>query len=110
MAASFDPFMENGDGFFSTLNLGWLHRKRAGRGLRGDQALFKEEGEKIKNAYGFYGDLYCPLCQETFDFLFVEFEKPDPDFLSKWRQTIIEEMNQDVMQCPRCGHAEMELV
>jgi hypothetical protein len=46
----------------------------------------------------------------VFDFIFVEFEKTYPEFLSAWREIIKKEMDEDVMLCPRCGHRDMQLV
>jgi DNA-directed RNA polymerase subunit RPC12/RpoP len=60
--------------------------------------------------YGYYGDLYCPNCQEMFDFIFVEFEKRYPEFLSAWKEIIMREMDEDVVRCPRCGLRNLELV
>ena len=85
-------------------------RNRAGTRAEGDHPLPADPEAKRQGMYGYYGDLYCPNCQEMFDFIFVEFEKRYPEFLSAWKEIIMQEMDEDVMLCPRCGLRNLELV
>jgi uncharacterized protein YbaR (Trm112 family) len=85
-------------------------RNRAATGPECNHPILAEPEAKRQGMYGYYGDLYCPNCQEMFDFIFVEFEKRYPEFLSAWKEIIMREMDEDVMLCPRCGQRNLELV
>ena len=87
-----------------------FQRNRAGTRPEPDRPILMDPEGKKQGIYGYYGDLYCPNCQEAFDFIFVEFEKTYPEFLSAWREIIKKEMEEDVMVCPRCGRRDMQLV
>jgi len=79
-------------------------------GQRQSQPILMGEAAKKQGIYGICGDLYCPNCNQKFDFIFIEFGKPFPDFPLRWRENIIREMNEDVMLCPRCGFRDLELM
>jgi hypothetical protein len=110
MATFYNHGIDEGDSSFSTLDPREFCSNRTGRGPRYEHSTLMGEESEEHGIYGFCGDLYCPHCQETFDFILVEFEQPFLDFLSAWRETIMKEMDEDITQCPRCGRRNMELV
>lgn len=110
MATFYKHHLEEGDRSLSTMDSCKLQRNRSVTGPECDHPILMDEKAQKQAIYGYYGDLYCPKCQEIFDFIFVEFEKPYPGFLSAWREIINKEMDEDVMICPRCGHRDMQLV
>ncbi len=110
MATFYNHGIDEGDSSFPTLDPHEVYRNRTGGRPRYEQPTLMGEEAKEQDIYGFCGDLYCPYCQETFDFILVEFEEPFVDFLSAWRERILKEMDEDITQCPRCGRRNMELV
>jgi len=110
MATFYNHGIDEGDSSFSTFDPREFGSRRPGGGPRYEHPTLMGEESKEQGIYGFCGDLYCPDCQETFDFILVEFEEPFLDFLSAWREKIMEEMEEDVTQCPRCGRRNMQLV
>jgi len=110
MATFYKHPMEEDDYSWLSADSCGFERNRAGTGLECGHPIFVDEEAKRQGMYGYYGDLYCPDCQEMFDFIFVEFEKRYPAFLSAWREIIMQEMDEDVMLCPRCGRKNLELV
>ncbi len=110
MATFYKHLLEEDDYSWLLTDSPKLQRNRAGTRPEGDHPLLAEPEAKRQGIYGYYGDLCCPNCQEVFDFIFVEFEKTYPEFLSAWREIIKKEMDEDVMLCPRCGHRDMQLV
>jgi Zn finger protein HypA/HybF involved in hydrogenase expression len=83
---------------------------RSVTGQRYDHPILMSEKAIKQDVFGLSGDLFCPHCHGKFDFIFVEFEKPLPDSLAAWRETIETEMDEDIMICPKCGHRNMELI
>jgi len=110
MATFYKHPLEEGDRSLLTMDSCKLQRNRPGAGPECDHPILMDEDGKKQGVYGYYGDLYCPNCQQIYDFIFVEFERPYPQFLSAWREIIKKEMDEDVMICPRCGHRNMELI
>lgn len=110
MATFYNRGIDEGDSSFSTLDPREFYRDGTDGGPRYEQPTLRGEESKDQGIYGFCGDLYCPHCQETFDFILVEFEQPFLDFLSAWREIIMKEMDEDITQCPRCGRRNMQLV
>ncbi len=110
MATFYKHLLEEDDYSWLSTDSPTLQRNRAGTGPEGNHPILADPEAKRQGTYGYYGDLYCPNCQEMFDFIFVEFEKRYPEFLSAWKEIIMKEMDEDVMLCPRCGHRNLELV
>jgi hypothetical protein len=110
MATFYNHGIDESDSSFSTLDPLPFYRNRACVGARYELPAVIDEETKEQEIYGFCGNLYCPYCQETFDFILVEFEQPFLDFFSAWREIIIKEMDEDIAQCPRCGRRNMQLV
>ncbi len=110
MATFYNHGFDEDDGSFSRLDLREFYSNGTREGARYEHPTLMKEEAKEGGIFGFCGDLYCPHCQETFDFILVEFEQPFMDFLSAWREIIMKEMDEDVTQCPRCGRRNMQLV
>ena len=110
MAAFHEHDIDEGLLPFSTADLFHYPKNRTGARLKFDRPAFMDEEADKKNIFGYCGDLHCPRCNETFDFMLVEFERTYPDFLSAWREIILEEMDEDIMVCPKCGRRDMELL
>jgi len=110
MATFCKDFIEGDDCSLSAMDSCRFQKNQEGPRIECDQPIHTGKEAKKQGVYGYYGDLYCPNCQEKFDFIFVEFEKPYPEFLSAWREIIMKEMDEDVVLCPRCGRRELEIV
>jgi hypothetical protein len=110
MATFYNHGIDEGDSSFSTLDPREVYGNRTGAEPRYEQPALMGEEAKEQDIYGFCGDLYCPYCQETFDFILVEFDEPFLDFMSAWREKIMKEMDEDITRCPRCGRSNMQLV
>ena len=110
MATIHNYGIDEGDFSFSILELRQFFRNRAEVRPRYEQPTLMNEEAKGGDIFGFCGDLYCPHCQETFDFILIEFEQPFRDSFSAWREIIMREMDEDVAQCPRCGRRNMQLI
>ncbi len=110
MATFYNRGIDEGDSPFSTFDPREFYRNGTGGGPRYERTTLMGKESKDQGIFGFCGDLYCPHCQETFDFILVEFEQPLLDFLSAWREIILQEMDEDVTQCPKCGRRNMQLV
>ncbi len=110
MATFYKHFLEEGDNSWLSTESPTLERNPARRRPECSHPVIADAEVKKEGMYGYYGDLYCPNCQEMFDFIFVEFEKRYPEFLSSWKEIILKEMEEDVMLCPRCGLRNLELV
>lgn len=65
-----------------------------------------EEGKK-QGVYGFGAELYCPYCEEVFDFILIEFENTEADSSFAWGEINLEEFEVDLMRCPKCGNREL---
>ena len=110
MATFYKHLLEEDDYSWLSTDSPKLQTNRAGTKPECGLPLLADPEPKRQGMYGYYGDLYCPNCQEMFDFIFVEFEKRYPEFLSAWKEIIMNEMDEDVMLCPRCGLRNLELV
>jgi hypothetical protein len=87
----------------------WPFKQNGTGGLRkfGLPALMPPGGS-ADEAYGYCGDLYCPHCGTKSDFMLVEFQKPRPEILDAWMNLDPEEIDEDILRCPRCGRADLE--
>jgi hypothetical protein len=68
----------------------------------------REEDQK-QGMKGLWGDLYCPICGEKFEFILIEYKNPFPHIFSPWEKICMEELEQDITKCPKCGHNELLL-
>jgi len=64
--------------------------------------------ENKDDTYGFCGDLYCPHCGTKSDFMLIEFRKPSVDLMAAWMEINIEEIDEDILRCPKCGCLNLE--
>jgi ribosomal protein S27AE len=61
-----------------------------------------------EDTYGFCGDLYCPNCGTKSDFMLIEFQKPSADLMAAWMDIDINEIDEDLLRCPKCGQSDLE--
>jgi rubredoxin len=61
-----------------------------------------------EDTYGFCGDLYCPNCGTKSDFMLIEFQKPSADLMAAWINIDINEIDEDILRCPKCGQTNLE--
>ncbi len=66
--------------------------------------------EKKQEGYGFWGNLYCPYCGETSDFILIEFDNLSSGPSPVWKEISMEEWGEDFMKCPKCGYRDLEFV
>jgi hypothetical protein len=64
--------------------------------------------ENKEDTYGFCGDLYCPNCGTKSDFMLIEFRKPSADLMAAWMEINIDEIDEDILRCPKCGCLNLE--
>ena len=110
MATSYKNLLKESDDSWPSTESPKLLRNRAGTRPECNHPIPTAPETNREGMYGYYGDLYCPNCQEMFDFIFVEFESRCPEFLCAWKEIILREMDEDVTLCPRCGLRNLELV
>jgi len=92
---------------FSELGFSQFFKNRAVKRRRfGQPVLMREEGKK-QNIYGFGAELYCPYCDEIFDFILLEFENSGAPSSPGWGEINLEEFEEDLMKCPKCGNREL---
>lgn len=58
---------------------------------------------------GLWGDLYCPICAGKFYFILIEYKNPFPHIFAPWEKTRMEEFEQEITKCPKCGRNELLL-
>ena len=68
--------------------------------------LRPKDGEE--DTYGFCGDLYCPNCGTKSDFMLIEFQEHSADLMAAWINIDIDEIDEDLLRCPKCGRSNLE--
>ena len=59
-----------------------------------------------RGIYGFYGTLYCPICDATHEIILVEFKEPCRRSIQAWGgefEPKEEYQKKDAVKCPSCG-------
>lgn len=107
MARFRDP--NRGGSFFPGADLGQFYGNRMVRRERYSQPILMGKVGRDQGVYGFGADLYCPYCDETFDFILVEFENSQVDSSLAWGEITLEEFGVDLRECPKCGKRELVL-
>ncbi len=92
---------------FSAIGFSQFYKNRAVKRQRFSQALLMGEEGKKQGVYGFGADLYCPHCDEMFDFILIEFESSGAGSSLAWGEIDLEEFEVDLMKCPKCGNREL---
>lgn len=87
----------------------WPFNKNQMGGLQeyGTPVLLRP-GDSKEEAYGFCGDLYCPNCGEKSDFMLIEFQKPSAELMAAWMNIDPNEIDEDLLRCPKCGRSDLE--
>jgi hypothetical protein len=108
MASFHDPLIKETTGSLSTPGF-WLSQLSSAPNAQkyGFPILMGEDGQK-GGIHSYGGDLYCPNCGGNFDFILIEFEDSLPYCLIG-DTSIIEEFDEDIKNCPNCGHKELML-
>lgn len=108
MASFHDPLINGGISSPSTPGF-WLSQfNPAGHPQKyGHPILMEGHGAK-EGIHSYGGDLHCPNCGGNFDFILIEFEDSFPYCLIG-DTSIIEEFDEDIKNCPNCGHSELML-
>jgi hypothetical protein len=92
---------------FSAIGFSQFYKNRAVKRKRLSQPVLMGEEGKKQGVYGLGVDLYCPYCDEMFDFILVEFESSGPGSSLAWGEINLEEFEVDPMKCPKCGNREL---
>lgn len=87
-----------------------FHRNRGAGMQKCGPPVLLDEKDKKQGGCGFWGNLYCPYCGETSDFILIEFENPFSGPLPVWKEINMEEWGEDFMKCPKCGYRNLEFV
>ena len=73
----------------------------------GTPALLRPSAGK-EEMYGFCGNLYCPNCGEKSDFMLIEFQKPSAEMMAAWMNIDPNEIDEDLLRCPKCGRTDLK--
>ena len=92
---------------FSALGFSQFYKNRAVKRRRFSQPFLMGEEGKKQNVYGFGAELYCPYCDAMFDFILLEFENSGVGSSLGWGEINLEEFEEDLMKCPKCGNREL---
>ncbi len=92
---------------FSAIGFSRFYQNRAVKRQRFSQAVLMGEEGKKQGVYGFGAELYCPYCEEVFDFILIEFENTEAASSFAWGEINLEEFEVDLMKCPKCGNREL---
>ncbi len=92
---------------FGAIGFSQFYQKGAVKRRTFCQPILLGEEAKKQGVYGFGADLYCPYCNEKFDFVLVEFEDSRAGSSLEWGEINWEEFNVDPMKCPKCGNREL---
>jgi hypothetical protein len=85
-----------------------LHKD--GGGFHYSFSLFTE-GEKKGDAedrYSFFGDFHCPRCGQKSEFMVLEFQEPSSELMAAWGEIDVEELDEDILRCPKCSSLPSE--
>jgi rubredoxin len=52
--------------------------------------------------YGFFGDFHCPRCGQKSEFMVLEFREPSSELMAAWGEIKVEELDEDILHCPKC--------
>jgi rubredoxin len=85
-----------------------FNKKQMGNLQKHEHPFLLRPGGKEEDVYGFCGDLYCPNCGTKSDFMLIEFQKPSAELLAAWMDIDIEEIDEDILRCPKCGRPNLE--
>jgi len=85
-----------------------FNKKQIGGIQRYGYPILLNPDEDKGDTYGFCGDLYCPHCGTKSDFMLIEFRKPSADLMAAWMEINIEEIDEDILRCPKCGSLNLE--
>ncbi len=98
-----------------TSGLHEFYRDKSGkRKLYGHPIPTSKEAEE-RGIYGFSAELYCPICDEVFDLIVVEYKRPckeELNYLKVWFDMVEpkdEYREDDEVRCPKCGNTELIL-
>jgi len=92
---------------FSAIGFSEFYRNQPMKRQKNNYPLLMGEEAKRQEVYGFGADLYCPFCDETFDFILIEFEKTSEDSSLAWGEIDLKEFKVDLLKCPKCGARDM---
>jgi hypothetical protein len=74
----------------------------------GCPALLEEESQRQK-VFSFGADLFCPHCHEKSNFYLIEYERPASISREGWLDIDIQEFQEEIMRCPKCGNRDLIL-
>ena len=94
---------------FSALGFSEFYGNRAVKRQKSSRPVLMGEEGKRQGVYGFGGDLYCPYCDELFNFILIEFDSASSDSSLAWGEVNLEEFDVDLTKCPKCGSRDMIL-
>jgi hypothetical protein len=92
---------------FSTVGFSQFYKSPAVKRKRFSQPILMGEEGKKQGVYGFGAELFCPCCGEESDFVLIEFENSGSNSSMAWGEVNLEEFEEDLMKCPKCGSREL---
>jgi hypothetical protein len=62
----------------------------------------KNEKGNPDDRYSFFGDFHCPRCGQKSEFMVLEFQEPSSELMAAWGEIKAEELDEDILRCPKC--------
>lgn len=85
-----------------------FNKARMGNLQKFGNPVLLRPGDNKEDAYGFCGDLYCPNCGAKSDFMLVEFQTPSAELMAAWMNIDPDEIDKDLLRCPKCGRSDLK--
>src|SRR5512136_3081306 len=106
MASAHDPLSKNFDLSFLERDYALSKNQFAKLKNHGSPVFLKEEKQDQK-IFSFGADLFCPHCREKSNFYLIEYERPGPISHEKWMNIDLQEFQEEIMKCPKCGNRDL---
>ena len=110
MATFYNHSILESDCLFSELDFQQLQKNKVTMNAKFIRPFLLDEDGENEEVSGFCGDLYCPHCQDTFDFILIEFENSSAHASPAYRVIDLEDLDEDILKCPKCGYRDLEPV
>lgn len=108
MASVQNPVAPGKQGAFGSWEMWPFNKNRMGDLQKCGNPVLLRPGDNKEDVYGFCGDLYCPNCGAKSDFMLIEFQKPSADLMAAWMNIDPNEIDEDLLRCPKCGRIDLE--
>jgi hypothetical protein len=108
MASAHDPLSKTFDLSFLERDYALPKNRFAKLKNHGSPVLLEEEKQNQK-IFSFGADLFCPHCREKSNFYLIEYERPGSTSPENWIDNDLQEFQEEIMKCPKCGNRDLVL-